>query len=235
MQSQPVEALDVTGVLNGNAWFAGLPDELRNWLVAHSRLFSLAAGERLFARGDAPDGLYCVGSGLLRLTGITEGGQEAILAVVGAPHWFGEIALFDNAPRTHDAWAETDVVLVHVPQKELARLLTEKPTYWQIFGQLLTQKLRSAFVLMEDLLLLAPQPRVARRLALMATGYDTLQGRSRRVLRVTQEQLASMLALSRQTVNLALRELEAAGLIRRLRGAVEILDLSRLQQSVSVL
>lgn len=67
----------------------------------------------------------------------------------------------------------------------------------------------------------------------MATGFGTLDGQSLRVLRVSQEQLASMLALSRQTVNQALKELEAAGALRRARGAVEVLDLDALRRDAT--
>ncbi|MDG0855444.1 Crp/Fnr family transcriptional regulator [Pelomonas puraquae] len=200
---------------------------------AHLRERRLRPGERLFSRGDTPDGLYGLAQGLVRFTGVNEAGQEAVLVVLNPPQWFGEIALFDDEPRTHDAWAESAVTLWHVSQAELAALLAEQPAWWRHFGRLLTQKIRASFTAVEDLVLLAPRARLARRLALMATGFGTLDGQSLRVLRVSQEQLASMLALSRQTVNQALKELEAAGALRRARGAVEVLDLDALRRDAT--
>jgi CRP-like cAMP-binding protein len=84
-------------------------------------------GQRLFARSDAFDDIYCVLDGFIRLGGFPEEGQEAVLAIVGSPQWFGEIALFDSERRTHDAWAETDVKLLHVRQRDLMKILSEKP------------------------------------------------------------------------------------------------------------
>ena len=217
-------------VLTASAWFRSLPEPLQQWLRAHLRERRLAAGERLFSRGDAPDGLYGLATGLVRFTGVNEAGQEAVLVVLSPPHWFGEIALFDDQPRTHDAWAESDATLWQAPQPALMALLAEQPAYWRHFGRLLTQKIRASFTAVEDLQLLAPQARLARRLALMATGMGTLDGHSLRVLQVSQEQLASMLALSRQTVNQGLKALEATGALRRSRGAVEVLDLAALRR-----
>lgn len=229
MTRSPARA-NTLAVLTASAWFRSLPEPLQQWLQAHLRERRLAAGERLFSRGDAPDGLYGLAAGLVRFTGVNEAGQEAVLVVLNPPHWFGEIALFDDEPRTHDAWAESAATLWHAPQHELMALLAERPAYWRHFGRLLTQKIRASFTAVEDLVLLAPRARLARRLALMATGFGTLEGQSLRVLQVSQEQLASMLALSRQTVNQTLKALEAAGALRRTRGAIEVLDLEALRR-----
>jgi CRP-like cAMP-binding protein len=51
------------------------------------------------------------------------------------------------------------------------------------------------------------------------------------VLHLPQEQLALMLAISRQTTNQILKELEAQGIVRLTYGEIEILDLPRLRQA----
>jgi CRP-like cAMP-binding protein len=213
----------------GGGWFASLPADLQAFLAHAAEPRLLQPGQRLFARGDAPDGLYFLAQGTVRVTGLTERGDEALLAVLEAPQWFGEIALFDGDPRTHDTWAESPARLMLIPQARLHQLLAEQPAHWQHFGRLLTQKLRTLLAGLEDMALLPPTERVARRLADMAAGYGAWTDRTRRVVAVSQEQLGQMLALSRQTVNQALKELETAGAIRRARGAVEILDLARLR------
>jgi CRP-like cAMP-binding protein len=58
---------------------------------------------------------------------------------------------------------------------------------------------------------------------------DTTQ--SRRMLNLSQQQLARMLALSRQTTNQILQDLQQRGMIRLYRGKLEILDLTKLRQS----
>jgi CRP-like cAMP-binding protein len=136
-------------------------------------------------RGDSDDGLYCVLGGLVRIGAASASGKEALLAVIEPVNWFGEIALFDNRPRTHDAYAEPEPDLFHVPRAALAALLERTPAYWHAFGLLLTQKLRLAFDAIEEAALLPAAQRVARRLLLMAGGYGE-PGALRRVIDVPQ-------------------------------------------------
>ncbi len=223
-------------LLDAGVWFARLSPGLRGALVAASRVRQLAAGEALFRRGDAPCGLYAVLEGAVRISGMGGGsddGREVLLTLLEPPHWFGEISLFDGAPRTHDAMAEGGARLLHVPQAALAGLLEAHPAHWREFGLLMSHKLRLAFVALEEAASLPLAQRLARRLVMMAEGYgvrrDTGQGAHRRSIAVSQEQLSMMLAVSRQTVNQNLKDLESRGVLRLNRGGLEILDLAALQ------
>lgn len=216
--------------LLGGYWFNGLPVALQDALLHAASLRQLSAGQSLFRRGDPPCGLYAVLNGAMRIGAVNPAGKEALLTLVEAPNWFGEISLFDNQPRTHDASAEGPVTLLHIPQASLQRLLGAEPQYWRDFALLLSQKLRLAFIALEDMSLLPAAPRLARRLLQMAEGYGE-SSHSRRVLQLPQEQLALMLAISRQTTNQILKELQAQGIVQLTYGEIEILDLQRLQQA----
>lgn len=218
---------ELAALLARSAWFRSAPTAMQAQLIQAGRIERLAAGERLFTRGDSDDGLYCVLDGLMRIGAASSAGKEALLAVIEPVNWFGEIALFDNRPRTHDAYAERDAELFHVPRAALAALLERTPEYWHAFGLLLTQKLRLAFDAIEEAALLPAAPRVARRLLLMAGGYGE-PGAIRRVLKVPQEDLAMMLALSRQTINQVLKQFETQGALKLRYAEIEIADVQKL-------
>lgn len=55
-----------------------------------------------------------------------------------------------------------------------------------------------------------------------------MDDKSLRALSIRQEQLATMLGTSRQTVNALLKELAAKGVIRAADGQIELLDLEGL-------
>ncbi|MFW3898903.1 Crp/Fnr family transcriptional regulator [Pseudomonas putida] len=210
-------------------WFRQLSPALQDRLLEAARPLALAAGERLFQRGDAPCGLYAVLSGAIRIGAVSAGGKEALLTLVEAPHWFGEICLFDGQPRTHDAYAEGATRLLRVPQASVQALLDEQPRYWREFALLMSHKLRLAFVALEQQSLMGAAPRVAFRLLQMAAGYGEVDG-PRRVLQLSQEQLALMLSLSRQTTNQILKNLQQEGALRLGYGEIEIVDSARLEQ-----
>lgn len=213
-------------------WFRTISHALQDWLCAAATVRRLAAGERVFARGAPPCGLYAVVEGAISATGVSPAGKEALLTLIEPPHWFGEIALFDGLPRTHDTIAVGPTTVVHIPQAALETLLREEPRYWQAFGLLLTHKLRLSFLVLEDTALLPAAVRLARRLLMMVEGYG--EHAQRRVIALQQEQLAMMLALSRQTTNQILQELGAQGAIRLARGEIEILDIDKLRAAGAV-
>ncbi|UMZ12334.1 Crp/Fnr family transcriptional regulator [Pseudomonas sp. MPFS] len=209
-------------------WFSHLPASLQDSLLDGARLRRLAPGQYLFRRGDPPCGLYAVVEGMVRVGAVSEQGKEALLSLVEAPHWFGEICLFDGQPRTHDACAEGTCTLLQVPQASLERLLDEHPAYWRQFALLMSHKLRLAFINLEQLSLMPAPARVANRLLAMAAGYGEVS-QSRRLLQLPQEQLALMLSLSRQTTNQILKDLQHQGILRLSYGEIEILDAERLR------
>ena len=213
-------------------WFQALPPSFQDSLLALARPRQLAAGQYLFQRGDAPCGLYAVLDGAMRVGAVATDGKEALLTLIEAPHWFGEISLFDGQPRTHDAQAEGLTQLLWIPQAPLLKLLEQQPRHWRDVALLMSHKLRVVFVALEQQSLLAAAPRVAYRLLQIAAGYGELLG-SRRVLQLSQEQLALMLSLSRQTTNQILKSLQQEGALRLGYGEIEILDPARLQTLAS--
>lgn len=216
-------------LLESGRWFAGLPRDFQDALVGAAQVRELADAQRLFARDDAPCGLYAVLDGAIRVGGVLASGKEAVLAHLEPPTWFGEISAFDGRPRTHDATAEGPATLLHVAPAPLEAILAAQPARWRALGLLMAHQLRMAFVALEDLALQPPGPRLARRLALIARGYGEVASGSRRVVEVRQEQLALMVGLSRQTTNQLLKDLEARGLVRLRYGEIEIVDLAKLE------
>jgi CRP-like cAMP-binding protein len=214
-------------------WFSHLPVSLQDSLLAAARLRRLAPGQRLFQRGDAPCGLYAVLEGALRIGAVSEQGKEALLSLVEPAHWFGEIGLFDGQPRTHDAFGLGHCTLLHIPQQTLLALLDEQPAHWRQLALLMSQKLRMTFINLEHLSLMPAPARLAHRLLMIAEGYGEID-EPRRVLQLPQEQLASMLSLSRQTTNQILKELQGQGILNLGYGEIEILDAERLRALTTI-
>lgn len=218
---------EVRALLRKDPWFGSLPPELELALLQLATPRRLRSGEALFLRGSPPDGLYAVLEGSLRISGVTEAGKEAILAMAEPPGWLGEIALFDNLPRTHNVVAEGATRLLHVPLASLQDLLARVPLFWREFGVLMALKLRLAFIGMEDLALLPAEGRLARRLLLLAqTSSLTHPGPC--VVPISQSQLGMMLSLSRQTTNQVLQGLQEQGVLQVAYGRIEVLDMDKL-------
>ncbi|KFF44765.1 Crp/Fnr family transcriptional regulator [Pseudomonas sp. BRG-100] len=209
-------------------WFSHLPPDFQRSLLGAARLRVLATGQFLFKRGDPPCGLYAVLEGAVRISAVSAQGKEAVLSLVETPHWFGEICLFDNLPRTHDALATGACTLLQVPQAAILKILEQQPVFWRDMALLMSHKLRLSLINIEQISLMPASKRLAHRLLMIAQGYGEIE-QARRMLQLPQEDLAAMLGLSRQTINSLLKALEQQGIIGLSYGAIEILDLAGLR------
>jgi CRP-like cAMP-binding protein len=218
-------------VLKSSEWFGALEPGFQQAVLGSSRVVALATGQSVFHRGDPSDGINCVLSGAVCFGAIAPSGKGSIVALAEAPQWFGEVALFDGGPRTHDAWADVNSTLLHLPLRHLTKMLAEYQDRWRQLGRLLVQKLRISLSLLEDMALEPPRVRLARCLIHLLEGYGQRKAAPPSSLRVSQERLGMMLSLSRQTMNELLRHLEQDEIIHCQRGGVRILDPSRLRDA----
>ncbi|MGU7773858.1 Crp/Fnr family transcriptional regulator [Burkholderia sp. MR1-5-21] len=214
--------------LESTPWFQGLPVELRDYLVSHATLLRLEKGQLLYRCGDPSDGLYAVLEGSLSIGTVSADGKEMLHAVLGLTAWIGEISMFDGLPRPHDAIAASRTLLMHVPEAALRSVLDATPRYWRDFALLMAQRIRLSFRNVESLASLPAAQRLASRLLMIAEGYGGLNATQSRI-RLSQERLASMASLSRQTTNQLLKHLESEGIVSLKSGEIAILDIERLR------
>jgi CRP-like cAMP-binding protein len=219
--------------LDVNPWFAVLPLAERKAVLAACERVHLAPGEMLFRQGDAvPAGqgaFYGVVDGAIKASSLRPDGKEAILAVLEAGNWFGEISLIDRQPRTHDATAMVASELLALPRPAFDRMM-KRPAFALAVCRLLAGRVRSLYGMVEDATLRSTRARVARRLLLLARGDATQAREPRPVVPVSQEALAMMLGVSRQTLSKELQGLAREGAIELGYGKIAIASASRLEQ-----
>ena len=78
--------------------------------------------ETILGRGAAPESLFIVMKGSIRISKQSASGEEA-LAVLEPPAFFGEMALIDHSTRAADAIANEDTDLFFIPLQELRSVI----------------------------------------------------------------------------------------------------------------
>ena len=229
----PISTAELLQRMNANSWFAGMPLAERRALLGGCERVRLAPGEMLFRQGDpvggSNGGFYGVFSGSVKASSLREDGKEAILVVLEAANWFGEISLMDGQPRTHDATALTETELLALPGPAFERLM-KRPAFALAICRMLTARVRALYGMVEDATLRSTRARVARRLLLLARGDVTQSRELRAIVPVSQEALAMMLGVSRQTLSKELQGLVQEGAITLGYGRIQIASAQRLEQ-----
>jgi len=214
--------------LTANPWFAGLEPDLQRQMLLVSRSLRLQPGEFLLRQGDAPGSFYGLVHGAIKVSILGEDGKEAILTVFEVGNWFGETSLLDGLPRMHDMSAVTEVEVRCIDPGDFDRLMCNN-AFSRSIGALQAMHSRLAHKMLEDTMLRSTRARIARRLAHLAHGDTSLSLNERNVLNITQESLAMMLGITRQTLALELKIMAAEGAVILKYGQVQIASLTQLK------
>jgi CRP-like cAMP-binding protein len=201
--------------IEAGSWFCGLSQALREAILARATVRRLQDGATLASRGAAADQWCGVAKGAVGIGTVSLAGKQVTLTYVEPGTWFGDIALFDGLPRTHDANAHGETTLLVVAKADFKELLAQHTELYEALLRLNCRRLRLLFDVVEDLNTRPLAARLARQILLLARSYGVAQGEEIRIgLQLAQEDLAHLLGASRQRVNQELKGFERAGAVR---------------------
>ncbi len=210
-----VLTLEERSNIESGSWFSKLSPALRQAILARATVRRLADGATLSARGTPAQEWVGVAKGAVRVSSVSLSGKQVTLTYVEPGTWFGDIALFDGLPRTHDASAHGETTLLIVRKTDFKELLAQHVELYDALLRLNCRRLRLMFDQIEDLNTRPLAARLAKQVMLLARSYGVQEGEEIRIgLALAQEDLAQLLGASRQRVNQELKGFEREGAVR---------------------
>jgi CRP-like cAMP-binding protein len=185
-------------LLDATELFAELPDDALTELADRAVVRQLERNELLFRQGDESASLFVIQEGRIAIASQAGDGRETVIAVLENGGLFGELPLFDDAPRVADARALVETTVIELAYEPVRDLLRARPELLWVIVRLLVERLRATDEALADAVFLDVPARTAKRLLELAGEQD------RFTLPVTQEELASMVGASRERVNKAI-------------------------------
>jgi len=211
-----------------HSFLAVLTEAETRELVKHAHVQRLSAGDVVFRKDDPGDGLYGVLEGRVVVTAESAEGKELILNMFGPGEFFGEIALLDGKGRTATAVARDDSRLVFLSRAAFLPFLGQhRETAVRIIA-FLCERLRRTTGLLEDSAFLSVATRLAKQLAALAA---TRPGDG--TVRLSQEELARTLGVTREIVSRQLAIWREAGVVEIGRGWIKVRDGDALDRIVA--
>ena len=211
----PVLTIEEQSNIETGSWFSGLSQALREAILSRAVVRRLGDGAILGARGAEAQEWCGVALGAVRVSSVSLSGKQVTLTYVEPGTWFGDIALFDGMPRTHDAHAHGATTLLVVRRADFRNLLAQHVELYEALLRLACRRLRLLFDTVEDLNTRPLAARLAKQILLLARSYGVEQGGEIRVgLQLAQEDIAQLLGASRQRVNQELKGFERDGAVR---------------------
>jgi CRP-like cAMP-binding protein len=207
--------MDERSNIESGSWFSKLSQPLRNAILSRAIVRRLQDGQLLATRGSPAEDWSAVAKGAVRISSVSLSGKQITLTYVEPGTWFGDIALFDGLPRTHDANAHGETTLLVVRKPDFRELLAQHTELYEALLRLNCRRLRMMYNIFEDLNTKPLAARLAKQILLLARSYGVPQGEEIRIgLQLAQEDLAQLLGASRQRVNQELKGFEREGAVR---------------------
>ena len=213
--------------LDGVPWLRPLTADERDRVAPQLRIGDAEPGELICRRGRTATYWFGVVDGLLKMSTETADGHTITYSGLTAGGWFGEGTVMKREPYRYNVQALRKSLVAELPVDTFHWLLDHSIGFNRFVMNQLNERLAQFIGTIEADRTPSPEQRVARNLAALAN--PVLFPGVGEVLRITQQELAYLVGLSRQRVNKALKTLAAQDVLRIEYGGLRILDLSALR------
>ncbi len=215
--------------LEGIPWLAALQPIERERAVEELRVGDAQSGDFVCRIGRPITYWFGVVEGLLKMSSDNADGQTMTFTGVPPGGWFGEGTALKREVYRYNIQALRKSVVAGLPVDTFHWLLDHSIGFNRFVMNQINERLGQFIAAREIDRMNNPELRVARNLASLFN--PVLYPGVGEVLRITQQELAYLVGLSRQRVNEALTALAARRLIRVEYGGLRVLDLAGLRSS----
>ena len=215
--------------LAGIPWLARLQPSERERAVAAVVVGDADPGDYVCRVGRPVTYWFGVVQGLLKMNTDTVDGASMTLAGLPPSGWFGEGTAVKREPYRYNVQALRKSVVAGLPMDSFHWLLDHSIGFNRFVMNQLNERLGQFIVALEVGRAASPEQRVARNLAALVN--PVLFPGVGEVLRITQQELAYLVGLSRQRVNEALAALQARGVLRIEYGGLRIVQAQALRRA----
>ena len=180
-------------------------------------------GDAVYREGEYGDALYVLVSGVMKLFRPYSGSKEATLRLLTDWDIFGHLAFAGEARQRAYAEAVTDCVVTKVPKIFVERAVRQEPRVAFKIMTLLELRLVQYEELVKCLLPRETEVRLANLLPLLAQKFGTRRDGVVTIdLRLTHQDLAAMVASTRESVTKVLNEMRGRDLIEVEAGRITL-------------
>jgi CRP-like cAMP-binding protein len=174
----------------------------------------------IFSQGEIADAVFYIQHGNVKLVVVSEHGKEAVVAILGPGHFFGEGCLNGHPLRIATARAVDECVITRLEKATMIATIHKEPEFSELFMSYLLARNSRVEEDLIDQLFNSSEKRLARLLLLLANfGKD---GRPEPIVgKFSQETLAEMIGTTRSRVSNFMNKFRDLGFISY-NGSIEV-------------
>jgi CRP/FNR family cyclic AMP-dependent transcriptional regulator len=223
MENRSNATASILQFLNSQSLFEGIKSDSLVTLSKASRLKPVPESSFIFFQHDQADAVYVVWRGVIAIRLENPDGRELVINEMGVGDCFGELALLTGESRSASAVAIVDSEVLLIPSKSFKAALEQEPILSARLLEITARRLQNSSRREEALAFYDAQQRLAHQLLLLDQ-----QARDKGYLTLSQDELATRVGLTRQTVAAILGRWRRSGWLLTGRGHIVLLNLDEL-------
>ncbi len=204
-------------------------------LEAASQTRTFPKGGMVYMPADAGESVFLLTSGRIKLYHITPDGKQTLLALIEPGEMFGELAVFDEGKREEFAEAMLAAKLIKIPKDAVQQLMEEEVKVAMGVTKLMGFRRRRVERRLKSLLFRSNRERLVHLLLELADQYGTRTPEGVRLgIKLSHQELASIIGSTRETVTVVLGELQSEGSVVIQRRQIILTQIDRLARSIDI-
>jgi len=187
-------------------------------------------GETLIRADDDPQGIFCLKKGYVRQYNISKTGYELTLHILKPTSYFPMVWAINGTPNVYFFEALTPVEVWRAPRDEVVNFIKDKPTVIFELMSELVEDYAESLTRIEHLVFSDAYRRVISVLLYIAKHFGEVNKQGIIVHhRFTQQDIATLVGVARETASNELTKLEKKGLIRQINHSIVLDSVSKLE------
>lgn len=211
------------------ALFQHLGPAERQRLESHAVMRTFRRGEMIYFPTEPGQSVLLLAEGRVKIKFLAADGRETILAFIDEGEVFGELAILDDRPRNEYAEAVTDSLVLAIPRDDMLWLMGHRAEVALSITKLLGFRRRRIENRLRNVLFRSTHERMAALLLELIESHGQKRGETWEIcLRLSHQDLASLIGATRETVTLTLGRMQKEKLIVLQKRRIFVLDRMRL-------
>lgn len=204
-------------------------------LESRSRSRKFERNSLIYLPADESRSVLLLATGRVKLYHLTSEGKQALLAIIDPGEVFGELAIFDSGQREEFAETMESSTVILIPRDEIQRLMEEHPDVSLGVTKLMGFRRRRVERRLKSLLFRSNRDRLIYLLLELAEKYGRRTAEGVLIdIKLSHQELASIIGSTRETVTVVLGELKNEGNLAIKRRTIILTQLNRLATSIDL-
>lgn len=195
--------------------------------------YTIKKGEPIFEEGDAVNGIYCITTGVCKMSKLSPNGKDQIIKLVKAGELIGQRSMISDEPANLSAVALEDMEVCFIPKSEVLNMFDNNNQFSMNMMKTICGDLKDASDHMISISQKTVKERLAETLVYLEVNFGKNNDGSLHI-QLSREELAGMIGTATESCIRLLSDFNKLGLISLIGKKIVVKDIVKLKKIADI-